>query len=133
MEVGIFVAADHLRRAGVLSSEEEARYFDIDDWFNAHLPNPPFYEDGNSIGAVTWFKTPVTSEMSERIRTLMSILTAHSVEHDVVFTEEPGEQIYEDEFQVGVIPPERHAQSVMPEGLVLGATSAGSKRQFAQP
>lgn len=132
VEVGILVAADHLRRAGVLSADEEAQYFDIDDWFNAHLPNPPFYEDGNSVGAVTWFKTPVTLEMSERITMLMNILTAHGVEHDVVSADDPGEQIYEDDFQVGIIPRERHEPTAMPTGLVLGATSAGSKRQFAQ-
>ena len=132
VEVGVFVAVDHLRRAGVLSAAEEAQYFDIDDWFNKHLPNPPFYDDGNSIGAVTWFKSPVPPEMAERIDTLMSILTAHGVEHDVLSAEDPGNQIYEDDFQVGIVPLERHEPTAMPEGLVLGATTAGSKREFAQ-
>ena len=31
---------------------------DIDDWFLENLPEPPFYADGNSIGAVTWFEEP---------------------------------------------------------------------------
>lgn len=132
VEVGVFVAVDHLRRAGVLSAAEESQYFDVDDWFQVHLPNPPFYDDGNSVGAVTWFKSPVPLEMAERIGTLMSILTAHGVEHDVLSAEDPGEQIYEDDFQVGVVPRERHEPTAMPEGLVLGATSAGSKREFAQ-
>lgn len=131
VEVGIFVAVDHLRRAGVLSEAEEAQYFDIDDWFNAQLPNPTFYADGNSVGAVTWFKSPVPLEMSERIATLISILNAHGVEHDVISADDPGEQIYEDDFQIGIIPCERDEPTVMPDGLFLGATSAGSKRQFA--
>lgn len=132
VEVGIFVAVDHLRRADVLSDDEEKQYFDIDDWFNTHLPNPPFYDDGNSIGAVTWFKTPVPVEMSERIDTLRGILIAHGVEHDVVSADDPGERIYEDDFQVGIIPRDRHEPTSMPEGLILGATSAGSKRQFSK-
>lgn len=132
VEVGIFVAVDHLRRAAVLSADEQAQYFDIDDWFNTHLPNPTFYDDGNSVGAVTWFKSPVPLEMSERIDTLMSILAAHGVEHDVLSDDDPGEQIYEDDFQIGIIPRERNEPTAMPEGLILGATSAGSKRQFAQ-
>ena len=132
MEVGVFVAVDHLRRAGVLSAEEEAQYFDIDDWFNVNLPNPSFYEDGNSVGAVTWFKFPVPLEMAERIGTLKRILTAHGVEHDVLSAEDPGEQIYEDEFQVGIVPREPHEPTAMPEGLTLGPTSAGSKREFTQ-
>lgn len=53
VEVGIFVAVDHLRRAGRLTPSEELLYVDIDDWFETNLPNPPFYEEGNTIGAVT--------------------------------------------------------------------------------
>lgn len=132
VEVGIFVAVDHLRRAGLLSASEEAQYFDIDDWFHAHLPNPSFYDDGNSVGAVTWFTSPVPPEMSERIDVLMSILTAHGVDHDVVHSDDPGERIYEDGYQVGIIPRERDEPTAMPDGLVLGPTSAGSKRGFAQ-
>lgn len=99
VEVGIFVAVDHLRRAGELSPEEEARYFDIDDWF---------------------------------IDSLMSILIAHGVEHDMVTASDPGHQIYEDEYQIGVVPRIRHEQSVMPEGVEFGETTAGSKRRFAR-
>lgn len=81
VEVGVFGAVDHLRRAGVLDSEQEGRFFDIDDWFQEHLPNPPFYED---------------------------------------------------DFQVGVVPRSRQGTTPMPDGLILGPTSAGSKRQFSR-
>ena len=63
VEVGVFVAVDHLRRAGRLTIEQEALYLDIDDWFNEHLANPGFYADGNSVGAVTWFRHPVPEQM----------------------------------------------------------------------
>lgn len=132
VEVGIFVAVDHLRRAGMLSAEEEGSYLDIDDWFREHLPNPPFYEDGNSIGAVTWFKTPLSREMTERIDELKAILDAHGVEHDVVSALEPGRIVYEDEYQVGAVPLERDEPTPLPDGVVLGPTSAGSKREFAR-
>lgn len=68
VEVGVFVAVDHLRRAGRLTPDEEALYLDIDDWFTEHLPNPDFYADGNSIGAVTWFKSPVPPQMHSEPR-----------------------------------------------------------------
>src|SRR5690242_16314895 len=79
IEVGPFVAVDHLRRAGRLTPAEEAQYLDIDDWFLAELPNPDFYADGNSIGAVTWFKDPVPEPMQSRVDVLCGILTAHGV------------------------------------------------------
>ncbi|MGF2948069.1 hypothetical protein [Microbacterium alcoholitolerans] len=132
VEVGIFVAVDHLRRAGILSPDEEAQYFDIDDWFRAQLPNPPFYDDGNSVGAITWFKSPLPREMSERVETMCAILAAHDVAYDVVGSDAPGEQIYEDDFQVGDVARVRDDPSPMPEGLEFSPTSAGSKRQFAQ-
>lgn len=131
VEVGVLVAVDHLRRAGVLSPAEESLYLDIDDWFTAHLPNPSFYDDGNSVGAVTWFKVPVPQPMADRVDALLQLLTAHGVDWDIVSSDAPGEQIYEDDFQVGIIPAERNEQTPMPEGVVLGPTSAGSKRQFS--
>ena len=130
-EVGVMVAVDHLRRAGVLDAEQQALYLDIDDWFLEHLPNPPFYGDGNSIGAVTWFKTPVPPEMESRVEQLRGLLRAHGVEHDVVHSDSPGEIIYEDDFQVGVVPRVRHNPTPMPEDVVLGPTTAGSKRDLA--
>ena len=128
VEVGVFVAVDHLRRAGVLDAAQEALYLDIDDWFHEHLPNPPFYDDGNTVGAVTWFRTPIPPAMAERVAALRGILDAHGVVHDVVVSADPGEIVYRDDFQVGVVPRERADATPMPEGLVLGPTSAGSKR-----
>jgi hypothetical protein len=40
VNVGIFVAVDHLRRADRLTLEEESLYFDVDDWFGVTLPHP---------------------------------------------------------------------------------------------
>lgn len=53
--VGVFVAVDHLRRAGRLTADDEALWLAIDDWFVAHLPEPPHYADGNTTGVITWF------------------------------------------------------------------------------
>lgn len=127
--VGLFVAVDHLRRAGRLTAEQEALYLDIDDWFQEHLPNPDFYADGNTVGAVTWFKTPVPPEMQTRMEQLGAMLTAHGVEFEVVRSDEPGAVIYEDPFQIGIVPAERGEPTPMPTGVVLAPTSAGSKRR----
>ncbi len=132
VEVGIFVALDHLRRADLLTTEEEELYFDVDDWFRAALPSPPFYGDGNSIGAVTWFKKSAAARMIERLQPLQRILDAYGVEHEVAVSTDPGLVIYEDDFQVGVIPHRRSEPTPMPDGLVLGPTTAECKRHLGK-
>lgn len=132
VEVGIFVAVDHLRRADRLTEEEEELYFEIDDWFKAQLPDPPFYEDGNTIGAVTWFKRPASGEMLTRLEPLCRTLDRHGVRWVAAETSHPGTVIYEDEFQVGVIPDQRLEPTEMPSGVVLGPTTAGSKRHLGK-
>lgn len=119
VEVGVIVAADHLRRGGFLTPEQERIRQDVDAYLQAELPNPPFYDDGNSIGAVTWFKDPLPPETRRQLDRLRALLDLHGVEVDVVTSEDPGEVIYDDEFQVGVIPRERGEQTPMPEGTVL--------------
>jgi len=128
VEVGVFVAVDHLRRAGRLTAEQEATYLDIDDWFQEHLPNPDFYADGNTIGAVTWFKNPVPDAMQTRVDAMCAILSAHDVAFDVVSSVDPGEVVYQDEFQIGVVPYTRVDPTPLPDGVRFAPTSAGSKR-----
>ncbi|HEY6739077.1 MAG TPA: HAD-IA family hydrolase [Actinopolymorphaceae bacterium] len=131
VEVGVLVAVDHLRRAGRLSPAEEARYLDIDDWFLAHLPQPDFYADGNTLGAVTWFKTPIPPVMEDRLRDLCDMLTAHGVAHRRVTSSDPGTMVYEDEFQIGVVPRVRGEQTPLPPGTTLAPTAPESKRAVA--
>ncbi|MCL8024369.1 hypothetical protein [Nocardioides bruguierae] len=131
VEVGIFVAVDHLRRAGRLSPEETERYLEIDDWFDAHLPHPGFYADGNTIGAVTWFREPVPAEMADQVSALRAILDTHGVAHEEVRSVDPGTEVYRDAYQVGVLPHERREPAPVPPGTVLAPTSPGSKRAVA--
>jgi hypothetical protein len=132
VEVGVFVAVDHLRRADALTEDEEELYFDVDEWFKVHLPNPPFYEDGNTVGAVTWFKQALTEEMRERLEPLCRILDKYGVKWVAAESTDPGTIIYEDRFQVGVIPYQRFAPTPLRQGLVLGPTTAGSKRHLGK-
>jgi len=132
VEVGIFVAVDHLRRADRLTEDEEELYFDIDDWFQIHLPNPPFYDDGNTTGAVTWFKTSSTSEMRKRLEPLCRLLDQCGVAWVAAESKDPGRIIYEDRFQVGVIPYQRFEPTPLPQDIVLGPTTAGSKRHLGK-
>lgn len=131
VEVGVFVAVDHLRRAGRLSADDEALYLAIDDWFVEHLPEPPQYADGNSEGVVTWFKTPVPPLMRRRVDTLCGLLDKYGVPWVMSVSDDLGEVLYDDEYQVAVVPPVRGEPGEVPAGAVPGPTSGGSKQQFA--
>lgn len=100
--VGVFGAMHHLKHAGRLTPEEEALYAAIDGWFKENLPDPPFYQDGNSIGAVTWFKS-TASEMMIQLDPLVEILTKYGNQVNIAKTQAPGIIVYEDDFQVGVV------------------------------
>jgi hypothetical protein len=132
VEVGIFVAVDHLRRAERLTEDEEELYFDVHEWFEIHLPNPPFYDDGNTPGAVTWFKSSSTDEMRQRLEPLCGILDEYGVKWVAAESTDPGTIIYEDRFQVGAIPYQRFEPTPLPQGILLGPTTAGSKRHMGK-
>ena len=105
--VGIFAACWHLlkgtMRDDCLSEEDKEVYLDIRSWFEENLPNPPYYEDGNTIKAITWFKRDSTKEMLERLQPLIELLEKYNVGYDVVYSDDVGKIIYEDDYQVAVI------------------------------
>ncbi|WP_458110993.1 hypothetical protein M1D88_11350 [Arthrobacter sp. R1-13] len=111
--VGVFVAVDHLRRTGRLSEQEIVLHALTDDWFQQNLPNPPFYDDGNSIGAVTWFRE-ASEEMTDRLQPLLSILDSKGVAWERSVSADPGKVVYEDQWQVGVIPSSRLVMTPLP-------------------
>ena len=111
--VGVFVAVDHLRRTGRLSEGEITRYALTDAWFQENLPNPPCYADGNSIGAVTWFREQA-DDMAGRLQPLLEMLDAKGVIWERKISTDPGEIVYEDQWQVGVIPSSRLVMTPLP-------------------
>ncbi|MDI2036358.1 hypothetical protein [Paenarthrobacter nitroguajacolicus] len=118
--VGVFVAVDHLRRAGKLSEQEIVLYAMTDVWFQENLPNPPFYDDGNSIGAVTWFRD-TSDSMTGRLQPLLSILDSNDVTWQRSVSDDPGRIVYEDQWQIGVIPPVRMPMTQLSYAGPLGA------------
>lgn len=89
----------------MLSDEDAELYNKTNDWFEENLPNPPFYDDQNSIRAVTWFKdTENISEMLERLTPFFVLAKKYKVE--IIRSESeviPGRLVYEDEYQIGVV------------------------------
>ncbi len=102
---GIFVVIYHLYRDGKLSESDNKLYLDTKEWFEQKLPNPPYYDDNNSVNAVTWFKVVDKVEgMIRRLEPFLIIEEKNNVEIiKSVSKELPGDLIYEDEYQVGIV------------------------------
>ncbi|MBO4776317.1 MAG: hypothetical protein J5515_06855 [Lachnospiraceae bacterium] len=101
---GIFTAVWKLVDDKILSEEETKEYWKNREYFEEVLPVPPFYENGNPDGAITWFKD---SEEGKQIYAQMSFYREMASKYGVELyrsecEEIPGEIIYEDEFQIAV-------------------------------
>lgn len=100
---GIFVGAITLRDSGVLFSYQSQLLDTIFDWFNEHLPCPPFKEKLGSgewtPHAVSWFR-PEAREPVSRIWDMVAILRDHGTPVRLVRSTWPGSIVYADEFQV---------------------------------
>lgn len=103
---GIFVVLYHLKRDGRLSGQDERLYDETVQWFETHLPNPPFYEDGNQARGVTWFKhNEHYAAMFARLQPFIDLARKYEVALiRSEAAEAPGVVIYEDDYQIGVIP-----------------------------
>jgi hypothetical protein len=101
--VGIFVAVDRLRRKGLLTTEEQAIYHEIDEvWFQEQLPNPPFYDNDEPGKPITWFKTATAGKMIAKLQPFVDILEKYRCPYDIVYTNFPGKIVYEDDWQIAV-------------------------------
>ncbi len=103
--VGLFVAVWHLVQQNMLTIEEVEEYWKMRRFTEEVLPIPAFYADGNSVGAVTWFKdSDITKRFIENTSFYFDILRKYNIELQMSQSDKPGLIIYEDEFQVGVLP-----------------------------
>jgi hypothetical protein len=102
--VGVFGACHHLKRAGRLTPEETRLFEETDAWYIEHLPEPPFYKEGNPLKAITWFKdTPEVRMFVKRLDPLVALLRKYGIDYSISKTTEPGEIVYEDDFQVATV------------------------------
>lgn len=102
--VGLFVAVWHLLQRDILTKEEVVEYWRMRKYSEEVLPIPPFYADGNLIGAVTWFKeNDKTKGLLGELSFYFDILNKYNIDLEMSRSDNPGKIIYEDEFQVGVL------------------------------
>ena len=101
---GIFTTVGKLVDAGVLSEAETEEYWNNRRYFEDVLPVPPFYDQGNPDGAITWFKdTPEGNRIWEEMTFYRNMAAKYGVQlYLSECTDIPGEIIYEDDFQIAV-------------------------------
>lgn len=102
---GLFTAVGKLVDAKLLTEDEEKTYWRNREYFERILPVPPFYEQGNPEGAITWYKD---TKEGNRIFHEMSFYRRMAEKYGKkLFVSEceelPGRVIYEDEYQIAVV------------------------------
>ncbi len=95
---GVFSMCWQLIQDDAMEEEDRDLYKEIDGWFAEHLPWPEPCKKRESV--VCWFKTENAQEMMRMIRPAMWLLEKHNHPYYVVYTNTPGEIVYEDQYQV---------------------------------
>ena len=97
---GIFSMCWQLIQNDVMEKEDAELFKEIDSWFAENLPWPP--QCRNQEPVVCWFKTENSEEMMKMIRPAMWLLDRYQHAYYLVYTNYPGEIVYEDKYQVAV-------------------------------
>ncbi len=95
---GIFSMCWQLIQNDVMEEEDADLYREIDGWFAENLPWPEPCKRQEKV--VCWFKTENSEEMLKMIRPALWLLERYNHPYYLVYTNSPGEIVYEDQYQV---------------------------------
>ena len=82
----------------VMEKEDEELFLELNDWFAENLPWPEPCKRQEKV--VCFFKTENSEEMMKMINPVMWLLEKYDHPYYVVYTNFPGEIVYEDQYQV---------------------------------
>ena len=97
---GIFSMCMQLIQNDVMDAEDAELFREINDWFSENLPWPPQCRRQEKV--VCYFKTENSEEMMKMIRPALWLLERYHHPYYLVYTNTPGEIVYEDKYQVAV-------------------------------
>ena len=95
---GVFSMCWKLIQDDIMDPEDAELFREIDGWFAENLPWPP--QCMNREPVVCWFKTENSDEMLKMIRPAMWLLERYNHPYFLVYTNTPGEIVYEDQYQI---------------------------------
>jgi hypothetical protein len=100
---GVFTISSMVREQGQLFDHECALLEEIYDWFNHHLPCPPFRKKLRSgkwtRNAICWFRDEA-GEPIKHIWDIVAILKEHGTLVRLIRTDRPGRIVYSDSYQI---------------------------------
>ena len=97
---GIFSMCWQLIQNDVMEEEDKELFKEIDAWFAEILPWPETCKRQEKV--VFFFKTENSEEMMKMIRPALWLLERYNHPYFLVYTNTPGEIVYEDQYQVAV-------------------------------
>ena len=97
---GIFSMLYKMVADGAMEKEDEDLFFEIDAWFAEVLPWPPQCQRQEKV--ICYFKTQNTEMMMKMVHPMLWLLDRYKKPYYVIYTNMPGEVVYEDEYQVVV-------------------------------
>lgn len=95
---GVFSMCVQMLRDNVMEEEDADLFREIDSWFAEELPWPEPCKRQEKV--VCFFKTDNSEEMMKMINPVMWLLEKYNHPYYVVYTNFPGEIVYEDKYQV---------------------------------
>lgn len=97
---GIFSMCWQLIQNDAMEEEDADLFKEIDAWFAEELPWPEPCMRQEKV--VCFFKTENSEEMMKMIRPALWLLEKYNHPYFLVYTNTPGEIVYEDQYQVAV-------------------------------
>ena len=95
---GVFGLFVELIRSRKMEQEDADLYMEIDSWFAENLPWPEHCKRQESV--VCYFKTENAGEMLKWIKPVLWLLDRYNIPYYLVYTNTPGEIVYEDKYQI---------------------------------
>lgn len=97
---GIFSMLNQMVTDGVMDEEDVGLFHEVDDWFAENLPWPPQCKRQERV--ICYFKTQNAEMMMKMINPLLWLLERYEHPYLMIYTNFPGEIVYEDEYQIVV-------------------------------
>jgi len=95
---GVFSICMEMIRNQVMEQEDADLYMEIDGWFAENLPWPEPCKRQESV--VCFFKTENSEEMMKWMKPALWLLDRYNQPYYLVYTNTPGEIVYEDQYQI---------------------------------